>query len=81
MRALEQRRGQPPGRSDRQGIAGELVGATDGAREKLAQHHVDADQQGRQQDQRTSKPEAALREAAHLRFPQSEEPALSWSAR
>src|SRR5215813_1636138 len=67
VRAVEERCPEPPGRSDGQSIAGELVGAANGADEELAQDDVDADQQCRCENQRTPEPETPLCEATHRR--------------
>src|SRR5262245_41907622 len=67
VRAVEEGRPEPPGRADGQSIASELVGATNGADEKLTQDDVDANQQRRCEDQRTPEPETPLCEATHRR--------------
>jgi hypothetical protein len=63
MGAVEQCRSEAPRRPDRERIAGQLVGPAEGAIEEFAHQHVDADQQGGEQNQRAAEPEAPLGEA------------------
>src|SRR5215510_5008230 len=79
VRAVEEGCPEPPGRSDGQSIARELVGAANRANEKLAQDHVDADQQRRCENQRTPEPETPLCEATHRRSLDWDQPAVAVS--
>src|SRR4026208_1065870 len=52
VRAAEQRRREAPGAGDGKGIAGELIGAVERLRDRVAQGDVDADDERGKQQQR-----------------------------
>src|SRR5688572_10844905 len=67
VRAVKKRRAERPGGAEREGVAGELVGAADRGVEELAQRDVDADQQGGEQDQPAAEPQPEPRQAMRKR--------------
>jgi hypothetical protein len=58
MRPLEQREGQRPRGRDRERVAGELVGTADAQAERLADHDLDAHQEGGSDQQHAAEPDA-----------------------